>query len=72
MIIVVITVIVIVLYKMDKRYKEDTKRIKELEQRLMKHEKDQTNANRTIENGRERLKTIREYRGFLIEAGLKQ
>ena len=51
MIIVVITVIVIVLYKMDKRYKEDTKRIKELEQtldeyyrrreqRLMKHEKD--------------------------------
>ena len=51
MIVVVITVIVIVLYKMDKRYKEDTKRIKELEQtldeyyrrreqRLMKHEKD--------------------------------
>ena len=59
MIVVVITVIVIVLYKMDKRYKEDTKRIKELEQtldeyyrrreqRLMKHEKDYTNANRTI------------------------
>lgn len=51
MIVVVITVIVIVLYKMDKRYKEDTRRIKELEQRLeedyrqreqrlMKHEKD--------------------------------
>ena len=51
MIVIVITVIVIVLYKMDKRYKEDTKRIKELEQtldeyyrrreqRLMKHEKD--------------------------------
>ena len=51
--------------KLDEYYKKR-------EQRLMKHKKDQTNANRGIEIGRERLKTIREYRGDLIEAGLKQ
>ena len=34
MIAVVITIIVIVLYRMDKRYKQDIKRINELEDRL--------------------------------------
>ena len=40
MITVVITIIVIVLYKMNKKYKEDTKRIKELENRLEQYYKE--------------------------------
>ena len=40
MIAVVITIIVIVLYKMDKRYKEDKNRIKELENRLEQYYKE--------------------------------
>jgi hypothetical protein len=40
MIAVVITIIVIVLYRMDKRYKEDTKRITELEDRLNEYYKE--------------------------------
>ena len=38
--IVVITIIVIVLYRMDKRYKEDLKRIKELEDMLDRYYKE--------------------------------
>ena len=37
---VVITIIVIVLYKMDKRYKQDLKRIKELEEMLDRYYKE--------------------------------
>ena len=40
MIVVVITIIVIVLYRMDKRYKEDIKRIKELEDMLDRYYKE--------------------------------
>lgn len=40
MMIVVITIIVIVLYRMDKRYKEDLKRIKELEDMLDRYYKE--------------------------------
>ena len=40
MIAIVITIIVIVLYKMDKRYKQDLKRIKELEEMLDRYYKD--------------------------------
>jgi hypothetical protein len=40
MIAVVITIIVIVLYKMNKKYKEDTKRITELEEMLDRYYKD--------------------------------
>ena len=40
MIAVVITIIVIVLYKMDKRYKEDKNRINQLEQRLEQYYKE--------------------------------
>ena len=40
MIAVVITIIVIVLYRMDKRYKEDTKRITELEEMLDRYYKE--------------------------------
>ena len=40
MIAVVITIIVIVLYKMNKRYNEDTKRIKELEEMMDRYYKD--------------------------------
>ena len=38
--IIVITIIVIVLYRMDKRYKEDLKRIKELEDMLDRYYKE--------------------------------
>ena len=38
--IVVITIIVIVLYRMDKRYKEDLKRMKELEEKLNEYYKE--------------------------------
>ena len=41
--IVVITIIVIVLYRMDKRYKEDLKRMKELEEKLNEYYKESTN-----------------------------
>ena len=37
---VVITIIVIVLYRMDKRYKQDIKRIKELEDMLDRYYKE--------------------------------
>ena len=40
MIAVVITIIVIVLYRMDKRYKQDIKRIKELEDMLDRYYKE--------------------------------
>jgi hypothetical protein len=40
MIAVVITIIVIVLYKMDKRYKEDKNRINQLENRLEQYYKE--------------------------------
>ena len=40
MMIVVITIIVIVLYRMNKRYKEDLKRMKELEEMLDRYYKD--------------------------------
>jgi hypothetical protein len=40
MIVVVITIIVIVLYRMDKRYKQDIKRMKELEEMLDGHYKE--------------------------------
>ena len=40
MIAVVITIIVIVLYRMDKRYKQDLKRIKELEEMLDRYYKE--------------------------------
>ena len=40
MIAVVITIIVIVLYRMDKRYKQDLKRMKELEEMLDGHYKE--------------------------------
>ena len=40
MIVVVITIIVIVLYRMDKRYKQDIKRIKELEDMLDRYYKE--------------------------------
>jgi len=40
MIVVVITIIVIVLYRMDKRYKEDTKRIHQLEDMLDRYYKE--------------------------------
>jgi|LakMenE01Jun11ns_1017448.scaffolds.fasta_scaffold8257046_1 hypothetical protein len=40
MIAVVITIIVIVLYRMDKRYKQDIKRINELEEMLDRYYKE--------------------------------
>ena len=40
MIAVVITIIVIVLYRMDKRYKQDIKRINELEETLDRYYKE--------------------------------
>ena len=40
MIAVVITIIVIVLYRMDKRYKQDIKRINELEEMLNRYYKE--------------------------------
>ena len=40
MIAVVITIIVIVLYRMDKRYKQDLKRINELEEMLDRYYKE--------------------------------
>ncbi len=40
MIAVVITIIVIVLYRMDKRYKQDIKRINELEDMLNRYYKE--------------------------------
>ena len=40
MIVVVITIIVIVLYRMDKRYKQDIKRINELEEMLDRYYKE--------------------------------
>ena len=40
MIAVVITIIVIVLYRMNKRYKQDLKRIKELEEMLDRYYKE--------------------------------
>jgi len=40
MITIVITIIVIVLYKMNKRYKQDLKRITELEEMLDRYYKD--------------------------------
>jgi len=40
MIVVAITIIVIVLYRMNKRYKRDLKRMKELEEMLDRYYKD--------------------------------
>jgi hypothetical protein len=49
MIAVVITIIVIVLYRMDKRYKQDIKRIKELEDMLDRYYKEREKRFRDIE-----------------------
>lgn len=78
--IAIITVMVIcltVIIKTILTIRKDNRRIKELEQtledyykrreqKLMKPKKDQTISNRSIENGRERLKIIIPYSRFLI------
>ena len=52
MIAVVITIIVIVLYRMDKRYKQDLKRIKELEEMLDRYYKDRELRLNNIHNNK--------------------
>ena len=76
-IIIVMVICLTVIIKTILTIRKDNRRIEELEQtledyykrreqKLMKHEKDQTNANKTIEIGRERLKIIIPYSRFLI------